>query len=213
MLFLLWFCSPLPRRGLLVRVRFLVKGRVCRSPFCVKFLTLHSSLFGIITHSPNFMILLTPPQNVGKHSLSKPITFVLSLQSSFFLHLCQNEVLLKRGFWVFTGCICLILSCPTLTSRECICLSAEWLKHGSECSYQQEYLGSVFQWNQESKDPNHTAILKGKDIAEFIQKKNVVSKISASLHQFQLALFSHLFSHFDWLFYLGFSCTSDMHTL
>lgn len=211
MLFLLWFCSPLPRRGLLARVRFLVKGRVCRSPFCVKFLTLHPSLFAIITHSPNFMILLTPPQNVGKHSLSKPITFVLSLQSSFLLciyvrmRFCSKEdfgVLLVAFAWY----------CPVLL-LPCVCLSAEWLEHGSECSYQQEYLGSVFQWNQESKDPNRTAILKGKDISECIQKKKVVSKISASLHQFQLALFSHLFSHFDWSFYLGFSCKNDMHTL
>lgn len=116
MLFLLWFCSPLPRRGLLARVRFLVKGRVCRSPFCVKFLTLHPSLFAIITHSPNFMILLAPPQNVGKHSLSKPITFVLSLQSSFLLCIyVRMRFCSKEDFGVFTGCICMILSCPTLT--------------------------------------------------------------------------------------------------
>lgn len=125
------------------------------------------------------------------------------------LHFCQNEVLLKGGFGVFTGFICLILSCPTHTSRKCVCLSAEWWEQGSECSCQHEDLGSVFQWSQESKDSNHTAILKGKDIAEFNQKKRVVSKISASLHQFQLALFSYLFSHFDnfiWAFLVQVIC-------
>lgn len=127
------------------------------------------------------------PRNVGKHSLSKQITCVIISEFLLALHFCPNELLLKRGFGVFTGCICLILSCPTLTSRERVCLSAEWLEHGSECSYQQEYLGSVFQWNQKSKDPNHTAISKG--IAEFIQKKKNVSMISASLHQFSLCCF------------------------
>lgn len=108
------------------------------------------------------------------------------------LRFCQNEVLLKRGFGVFTGFICLILSCPTLTSRTCVCLSAEWLEQGSECSCQQEDLGSVFQWNQERKDSSHTAILKGKDVAELTQKKRIVSRsqqvsTNSSLHCFHIS--------------------------
>lgn len=158
MLFLIWFCSPLPWRGLLVRARFLVKGRVCRSPFCVEFLTLHPSLFAVVTHSPNFMILLTPPHNVGKHSLSKQITGVLSLQSSLLLcisvrmRFCSKEDL---GFLLIAFswyCPVLLLLVENVFAFQ----QSDWA--GSECSYQQEYLGSVFQWNQERNDPKITLL-------------------------------------------------------
>lgn len=159
MLFLLWFCSPLPRRGLLVRVRFLVKGRVCRSPFCIKFLSLHPSRFCYCYTFTKFHDPVDTSPKCWK-TFSIKASHVCVITSEFLLALCfcHNEVLLKRGFGGVTGCICLILSCPTLSSRKCVCISAEWLEQGSECSYQQEDLGSVFQWNQESKDPNHAAI-------------------------------------------------------
>lgn len=116
MLFLLWFCSPLPRRGLLARVRFLVKGRVCRSPFCVKFLTLHPSLFCYYYTFTKFHDPVdTSPKRWKTFSIKANHICVITSEFLLALHLCQNEVLLKRGFWVFTGCICVILSCPTLT--------------------------------------------------------------------------------------------------
>lgn len=103
MLFLLLFCSPLPRRGLLVRVRLLVKGRVCRSPFCIKVLALHPSLFAVVTHSPNFLILLTPPKTLEKTFSIKANHLCVTTPELLALHFCQNEVLFKRGFGVFTG--------------------------------------------------------------------------------------------------------------
>lgn len=186
MLFLLWFCSPLPRRGLLVRVGFRVKGRVCRSPFYIKFLTSHPSLFAIVTHSPNFMILLTPPkmlENILYQSQSH-VCYHFRIPSCFAF-LSEWRFAQKR----ILGFYCLHLPDIVLSyskqQKMCLPLSREW-------SYQQEYLWNVFQWNQESKDPNHTAVLKGRDIAEFIQKKKAVFKITASLNQ--LALFSYLFT-------------------
>lgn len=39
-----------------------LKGRVRRSPFYIKLLTLHPSLFAIVMHSQYFLVLLIPPQ-------------------------------------------------------------------------------------------------------------------------------------------------------
>lgn len=141
MIFLLWSCSPLPRRGLLVRVRMLVKGRVCRkSPFYIKFLTLHPSLIAIVMHLPYFMILSdTSPKMLENILYQKQSACALSLQSFFFFAFPLGWAFAgKKGFWFLKGCICLISCHPTLTSRDDICLSTEWLEHGSECSYHQK---------------------------------------------------------------------------
>lgn len=176
MLFIFWSCSPLPRRGLIVWVKMLVKGRVCRSPLYITFLTLHPSIFTIVVHPQCFMVLLIPAQKCWK-------TFSLKANQHVRCHfrvwffLC---ILLSQRFF------CLVSSHPTLTSWEGVCCLAEWLQ--SIALEQQKYLVNVFQWNHKSKNSNCTIVLKGKDIAEFIQKeKNMSSRsqlvsTNSSLH-------------------------------
>lgn len=97
MLFILWSCSPLPRRGLLVWVRMLVKGRVCRrSPFYVKFLILHPSLFAVVTHSLYFMILLIPPQKCWK-------TFSIKANQHVCYHFRVSFCFAFPLEWAFAG--------------------------------------------------------------------------------------------------------------
>lgn len=162
MLFLLWFCSPLPGRGLLVRVRFLVKGRVCRSPCCIKFLTLHPSLFAIVTLAPNFMMLL--------------------------LALCfsQSQVLLKRGFGVFTGCICLILFWMILSAgmfRKCFPVRSGKQRSKLHCNF---------------KGKGHRIHSKEKSCLQDLSKSQPIPAciVFISLH----------FDHFIWAFLLQVIC-------
>lgn len=176
----------------------LVKGRICRrSPFYIKFPTLYPSLFAIVMHSLYFMTLLVPPQKHWK-------TFSIKANQ----HVCYH-------FIFFLLCISVSISskqdCDFFQVAFAWCCPILLLPVKKLFAFQQSdsrawlwmLLAEVFsvsQWNWKSKDPNCTFILKRKDIAEFIQKKKQdLSKISTSLHQFQLALISHLFSHFDFI--------------
>lgn len=130
MLFLFWSCSPLLGRRLLVRVRMLVKGRVCRkSPFYIKFLTLHPSLIAIVMHLQHFMILTdTSPKMLENVLYQRQSACALSLQGFFLLYISiRVSFCWKKRFWFLKGCICLMPCHPTLTSRDDVYLATEWL--------------------------------------------------------------------------------------
>lgn len=137
MLFIIWSCSPLPRRGLLVWVRMLVKGRVCRrSPFYIKFLTLHPSLSAILTHSPHFMILLISPQKCWKTFSIKAYQHVCyHFRVSFcFAFLLECAFAGKQDFGFLQVAFAWYRPIPLLPVEKAFVFDRATLEHGSECS-------------------------------------------------------------------------------
>lgn len=65
----------------------LVKGRVCRSPFYIKFPTLYPSLFAIVIHSLYFMTLLVPPPKCWKTFSIKANQYVYYHFSFYLLYI------------------------------------------------------------------------------------------------------------------------------
>lgn len=134
--FYILILQPLAKKRIAC-VRMLVKGRVCRrSPFYIKFLTLHPSLSAILMHSPHFMILLIPPQKCWKTFSIKAYQHVCyHFRVSFcFAFLSECAFAGKQDFGFLQVAFAWYRPIPLLPVEKAFVFDRVTLEHGSECS-------------------------------------------------------------------------------
>lgn len=148
-------------------------------------------------------------ENILYQSLS---ACVLPLQSFFLLCISVGVCFCwKTGFWFLTGCICLISSYPTLTSREGICVwqsdSRAWLWMLLEA----EIFIKCFSMKSEKRRSKLHFYFKGKGYSRIhsIEKKMSPRSQQVStnsiLHSFHTSSVT-LINHFIWGFLVQLIC-------